>query len=203
MVSALYQRRALQHPEHFVFGICHVRPSTVAVLAATWVQKAIEPPTGNQNLQGARVTDDHAHAPTANVALESRQSDKDLEPIDLVRLYLVVLAIIPLAKGYQRQLISNPPAMPAPGFKEWAEDETQTSKSRTSDTRASGSKRARVESESPGGDLTGATSPSHTLSLGGSSPEDGVPERKFGDIQRLPEMSSYYKCLHYVQSLPS
>ncbi|KAG9073506.1 hypothetical protein FS749_015071, partial [Ceratobasidium sp. UAMH 11750] len=36
-----------------------------------------------------------------------------------------------------------------------------------------------------------------------SSRKVGVAERKLGDIQNLPEMSSYYKCWRCVQSLPS
>ncbi|KAG8738514.1 hypothetical protein FRC10_006773 [Ceratobasidium sp. 414] len=204
MVSALYQRRALHHPEHFVFGICHTHDTRVDVIAATW--KAIEPPTGNQN---AGATGDSANASTSKVTLEIESyflAQLDLaRPIDLVRLYLIVLATIPLAKDYRRQLIDDPPIEPAPDFKGWADDMTWTSKSRTSDTHTSCSKRQRLaDVESPGGgDLTGATGPGHVLSLGDSPSKYGVPKRKLGDIERLPEMSSYYKCLRYVQSLPS
>ncbi|CUA68290.1 hypothetical protein RSOLAG22IIIB_07818 [Rhizoctonia solani] len=37
LVSALYQRRALGFPNHFVFGTAHYSRTTLEVLAATWV----------------------------------------------------------------------------------------------------------------------------------------------------------------------
>ncbi|KAG9090789.1 hypothetical protein FRC06_000876 [Ceratobasidium sp. 370] len=75
MVSALYQRHALRHPEHFVFGICHTRISSVSVVAATWVPR--NPPNGEEGPQDAGEKGDYAHASTSKATLEaSRQSDE-------------------------------------------------------------------------------------------------------------------------------
>ncbi|KAG9080389.1 Fungalysin/Thermolysin Extracellular metalloproteinase 5, partial [Ceratobasidium sp. 370] len=156
MVSALYQRRALRHPEHFVFGICHTRISSVSVVSATWVPR--NPPNGEEGPRDAGEMGDCAHASTSKATLEaSRQSDEleikfyflallDLElPIDLVRLYLLVLATMPLADVYRRQLIDEPPRQPPPSFIDWADDRSKKRRSQTSGTRTSGHKRARLE----------------------------------------------------------
>ncbi|KAG8742726.1 hypothetical protein FRC10_001000 [Ceratobasidium sp. 414] len=156
MVSALYQRHALRQPEHFVFGICQAGISTVHVVAAKWVPVAVEPLTGNQNLRDVGAMGNNAHASTSEVKLEeSRQSHEDLEiefyfldqldlalPIDLVRLYLLILATMSLAKVYRDQLVQNPSIRPAPGFCDWADDNSEDSKSQTDEADSLGSMRA-------------------------------------------------------------
>ncbi|KAG9102637.1 hypothetical protein FRC06_001552 [Ceratobasidium sp. 370] len=194
MVSALYQRYALRHPDHFVFGICQTSTTYVHVIAARWALKATAPRTGNRSLRDTGMTGDRAHGSTSKETLEaSRQPEAALKiefyyldelnlelPIDLVRLYLVVLATVPLAMTYRDQLLQNPPTAPAPDFDDWADDQTRGSKSETTQTGSTGNKHARF-----------------------TGPGDDEPGGKLGDIQRLPEMSSHYKCLRYVESLPS
>ncbi|KAG9102643.1 hypothetical protein FRC06_001558 [Ceratobasidium sp. 370] len=217
MVSALYQRRALRHPEHFVFGIYQPRRSTVHVIAATWVPS---PSAVNQSLRDARTMGGPGHASTSKVTIDAPcQTSEDLEiktyilgqfnlavPIQLVGLYLMVLATMPLADRYRSQVTDDPPDEPAPDFGDWPDEKSWGSKSQTTETRTTGSKRARREA------LEDASSPDE-LNIIDTDPalNSGRPlprslaknERKFGDIQRLPKMSSYSKCLHYVQSLPS
>ncbi|KAG9102756.1 hypothetical protein FRC06_001208 [Ceratobasidium sp. 370] len=220
MVSALYQRRALRQTEHFVFGICHTGPlCSVDVIAARWVPKATEPPTADRSVRDAEATADYAHASTSKVTPgASRQTDEehlelDLKlPIDLVRLYLMILATIPLAVQYRSQIVENPPTEPAPGFGDWSEDKTNRSRggkgakggrSQTSNSRTSRTKRARVEepeeSSSDPVDFISKNPVQKSLSVGHSAKN----EQKLSDIQRLPEISPYHKSLHYVRSLSS
>ncbi|KAG9073587.1 hypothetical protein FS749_014917 [Ceratobasidium sp. UAMH 11750] len=123
----------------------------------------------------------------------------------------MVLAIVPLAAEYRRQLIDNPPSEPAPDFEDWVDDKSKASKSQTSDTRTLARKRPRLEDPEDAGEreVPFEAIPHQIREVKRSSPpedssgEVGVAERKLGDIQNLPEMSSYYKCWRYVQSLPS
>ncbi|KAG8742727.1 hypothetical protein FRC10_001001 [Ceratobasidium sp. 414] len=66
-------------------------------------------------------------------------------PFELVRLYLMILAIVSLAEVYRNQLLQNPSVTPAPGFLAWADDRSKGTEPATTEPHLKGGKRARVE----------------------------------------------------------
>lgn len=67
MVSALYQRRALGFPGHFVFGISHRRGCNVNVLAARW-ETVVKPGTNTvaDRIEHSSGMDDGLSSPPAD-----------------------------------------------------------------------------------------------------------------------------------------
>ncbi|CAE6368986.1 unnamed protein product [Rhizoctonia solani] len=67
LVSALYQRRALGFPNHFVFGTAHHSQTTLEVLAATWVRSDEARPEVNKHQEPCAPRDQHRDT-TGNVS---------------------------------------------------------------------------------------------------------------------------------------